>query len=63
MKNWIPLLRYDTLTNKRIPDPEEENELPYDEEAFAQTDIGREFTAWRRYFQGILPCRLKGIIS
>ena len=42
MKNWIPLLRYDTLTNKRIPDPEEENELPYDEEAFAQTDIGRE---------------------
>ena len=44
MKNWIPLLRYDTLTNKRIPDPEEENELPYDEEAFAQTDIGRELT-------------------
>lgn len=40
MKNWIPILRYDEVTKKRIPDPEEENELEYDEEAFAKTDIG-----------------------
>ena len=42
MKNWIPLLRYDPVTNNRIPDPEEEHELEYDEESFAATDIGRQ---------------------
>lgn len=42
MKNWVPLLRYDPLTNKRIPDPEEENELEYDEDAFGRTEIGQQ---------------------
>ena len=51
MKNWLPLLRYDPVTKKRIPDPEEENELPYDEKAFACTQIGREIAKNQKIFQ------------
>ncbi len=39
MQTWLPLLRYDE-NGKRIPDPSEEEELPYDEEAFAASEIG-----------------------
>lgn len=51
MKNWIPILRYDPVTNKRIPDPEEEFELPYDEEAFADSEIGRQVASNQNLYQ------------
>lgn len=41
MKTYLPLLRYDPVTHKRIPDPSEEEELEYDEEAYAASEIGQ----------------------
>lgn len=41
MQTWLPLLRYDPVTKKRIPDPSEEEELPFDEQAYADSEIGR----------------------
>ncbi len=40
MRTWLPILRYDPVTHKRIPDPSEEEELPYDEKGFANSEIG-----------------------
>lgn len=40
MQTWLPLLKYDPITKKRIPDPSEEEELPFDEEAYWASEIG-----------------------
>lgn len=39
MQTWLPLLRYDE-NGRRIPDPSEEAELPFDEAGYAASEIG-----------------------
>jgi len=51
MKTWLPLLRYDPITNKRIPDPAEEEELSFDEEAYADSEIGKRHAEMLSVFE------------
>lgn len=44
MKNYLPILRYHPETGKRIPDPSEEEEIPFDEEAYWASEIGIRHT-------------------
>ncbi|MDR1801454.1 MAG: hypothetical protein LBQ95_06420 [Lachnospiraceae bacterium] len=51
MKNYLPLLRYEPVTHKRIPDPSEEPELDYDEEAYWNSEIGKRHTEMLSLFK------------